>query len=106
MGTAARPDRDPGRQAERTRLAWRRTTLAATVVALVGAGRVVAGGTRTTEVLALALVAVGWLAIVAVAHQRIRALDHPSIPDAHRAPAALALLTTAVALAGTLLMFI
>lgn len=103
---------------ERTRLAWRRTTLAATVVPLLGVGRVIAAGAPPIAVAAIALVALAWLAIVAVAHQRIRVLTSPSTPDgtegsehpqtvrpaAHRAPATLALLTAALALAGTLLL--
>lgn len=102
---------DRGQQAERTRLAWRRTTLAATVVALLGVSRVLSGGIRLTEVAGAALSTLAWLAIVVVAHQRIGALTAPSTADgadaslrpAHRAPAALALLAAAMALLGLLL---
>jgi hypothetical protein len=64
---------DPGRQPERTRLSWRRTVLAATVVALL-AGRLAADRSTPAAILALAAVAAGWLVILAIAGRRVTAL--------------------------------
>jgi hypothetical protein len=120
-------DAGDGLQRERTRLAWRRTTLAVTVVTLLGVSRVLVGGVRPPTVIGLALAALVWLAVIVVAHRRIRALTERSTsdgasrlgqPDAvrlaaaapgdHRAargaPAALALLTAALALVSALLL--
>lgn len=104
------PGGDRGLQVERTRLAWRRTTLITTVVALLALTRVVTGGVRPTAVAGLALVALAWLAIVGVAHRRIRTLSAPLASKdgrdqgAPRTPAALALLTVALALVGMVLL--
>ncbi|HEY7225845.1 MAG TPA: DUF202 domain-containing protein [Micromonosporaceae bacterium] len=65
---------DPGLQAERTRLSWRRLTLSVTVVALLATGRVVTSGARPAAVAGLGLVALGWVALLTVAHRRVRAL--------------------------------
>ncbi|CAL9379749.1 hypothetical protein SUDANB106_01043 [Streptomyces sp. enrichment culture] len=69
--------RDPAAQPERTRMAWRRTTLAfAAVVALLARGTVHDGGPPRQYALA-ALGALVWLVFLALAHRRIRALDVP-----------------------------
>lgn len=70
----ASPDRDPGLQPERTRLAWRRTTLTGAVVAVLAAKSALHGGPSTVGVLAAALCAVLWLGLLALAHRRIAAL--------------------------------
>ncbi|MEU3711412.1 DUF202 domain-containing protein [Streptomyces catenulae] len=77
MGTA--PDgsgaRDPGLQPERTRLAWRRTTLSCTVVVALAVRRLtqsVAPGVVTAG--AVALTGVAWLVFGLVAHGRMRAM--------------------------------
>lgn len=72
--TAARPARDPGLQPERTRLAWRRTTLSCTVAAVLAARAVLNQGPSTTGVLACALCLLLWLGFLAVAHRRMTAL--------------------------------
>ncbi|MFB7465614.1 DUF202 domain-containing protein [Streptomyces sp. NPDC056224] len=66
--------RDAGLQPERTRLAWRRTTLACSVVAVLALRQVLRGSGRPVEVAGAALTALIWLAFLWVAHRRIRAL--------------------------------
>ncbi|MEV5959310.1 DUF202 domain-containing protein [Streptomyces sp. NPDC051987] len=68
------PPRDPGLQPERTRLAWRRTTLSATVAAVLAAKTTLHGGTSAVGVLACAACCALWLGFLLVAHLRIRAL--------------------------------
>ncbi|MFE6227412.1 MULTISPECIES: DUF202 domain-containing protein [unclassified Streptomyces] len=72
-GTAAA--RDPGLQPERTRLAWRRTTLSWTVVAVLGVKLALLDGATALGVTGLALAALLWVGFLAVAHRRIRSLD-------------------------------
>lgn len=72
--TAAEPARDPGLQPERTRLAWRRTTLSCTVAAVLAARAVLNRGPSPTGVLACALCLLLWLGFLAVAHRRMVAL--------------------------------
>ncbi|MFD8964910.1 DUF202 domain-containing protein [Streptomyces sp. NPDC059568] len=69
------PDRDPGLQPERTRLAWRRTTLTCTVVAVLAARQAIQGGGTAATPAAVTAVALVWLGFLAVAHRRVRALD-------------------------------
>lgn len=66
----------PGAQPERTRLAWRRTTLAFVVaVALTVRGALYDPSPAAYG--AAALGALAWLAFLAVAHRRIRSLSDP-----------------------------
>ncbi|MDX2296988.1 MULTISPECIES: DUF202 domain-containing protein [Streptomyces] len=67
--------RDPGLQPERTRLAWRRTTLSWTVVAVLGVKLALMDDATAAGVTGLALAALLWIGFLAVAHRRIRALD-------------------------------
>lgn len=74
MTRAGEAVRDPGLQPERTRLAWRRTTLSCTVAAVLAARAVLHGGASTTGLLAGALCLLLWLGFLAVAHRRMVAL--------------------------------
>ncbi|WP_329069844.1 DUF202 domain-containing protein [Streptomyces sp. NBC_01429] len=67
-------DRDPGLQPERTRLAWRRTTLSCTVVAVLAARQAIHGGATPAGLTAAALSALLWLGFLGVAHRRVVAL--------------------------------
>ncbi|MDJ1134400.1 DUF202 domain-containing protein [Streptomyces iconiensis] len=62
--------RDPGAQPERTRLAWRRTTLTCAVAVALAVRVAVVRGTAVA-VLAAALGALAWLALLLGAHRRI-----------------------------------
>ena len=56
---------------ERTRLAWRRTVLAATVVAILGARLAIARTSPAFAALFVSFTAATWLAFVALAQRRI-----------------------------------
>ncbi|MFF7364493.1 DUF202 domain-containing protein [Streptomyces sp. NPDC008125] len=66
------PARDPGLQPERTRLAWRRTTLSATVAAVLAGKQALHGGATLAATTALALSAAAWIGFLRVAHRRVR----------------------------------
>ncbi|KUN77174.1 DUF202 domain-containing protein [Streptomyces griseoruber] len=75
-------DRDPGLQPERTRLAWRRTTLSSTVAAVLAVKTALHGGASAAGIVACALVCALWLAFLLLAHRRIRALAATPAPTA------------------------
>ncbi|WP_051864949.1 DUF202 domain-containing protein [Streptomyces griseus] len=75
-------ERDPGLQPERTRLAWRRTTLSSTVVAVLAVKTALHGGATAAGVAVCALCAVLWLGFLLVAHHRIRTLATTARPPA------------------------
>lgn len=98
-------DRDPGAQPERTRLAWRRTTLAfAVAAALAVRSALYRGG--PTGYAAAALGALAWLAFLLVAHRRIRSLadGRPAVADGGPMLAAV-VCTLAMTLFGTVLLW-
>ncbi|MEW2163142.1 DUF202 domain-containing protein [Streptomyces sp. NPDC007084] len=74
MTPAAREERDPGLQPERTRLAWRRTTLSSTVVAVLAARAALHDPGSAAGIAACAVTCVLWLTFLALTHHRIRAL--------------------------------
>ncbi|HIW61039.1 MAG TPA: hypothetical protein H9881_01150 [Candidatus Stackebrandtia excrementipullorum] len=63
-----------GAQPERTRLAWRRTVLASTVLVVLSARGVLADGVNGFEGTVLALLLIVWLSLLVGSHVRIRAL--------------------------------
>ncbi|MFD3540286.1 DUF202 domain-containing protein [Streptomyces sp. NPDC058662] len=90
--------RDAGLQPERTRLAWRRTTLACSVVAVLGLRQAMRGTGAPVEVAGAAVIALLWLAFLVVAHRRVRVLARARPgPLAPRAAAAVAGCTVALA---------
>jgi hypothetical protein len=105
MSTGAGQPRDPGLQPERTRLAWRRTTLAGTVAAVLAVRTALRGGASAPAVVVCALCCGLWLGFLLVAHRRIRALATAHSPRAlaPRHAAAAVLCTVALAACGAAL---
>lgn len=100
MTSVRRPvesDRDPGLQPERTRLAWRRTTLSCAVTAVL-AGRQVLHSGGASAALAASLAALVFLVFLWLAHRRMLQLGAPR-PVLLPARSALAVVACMVALA-------
>lgn len=58
-------------------MAWRRTTLTCAVVGVLAGRQALVGGSRPVAILAVALIALLWLAFLAVAQRRIQAMGVP-----------------------------
>ena len=71
-GTPGGPD---GASAERTRLAWRRTVLSTTAVALLTIRIAVSDGISPWTALAIAAACLGWLASLWLAQRRIHSMS-------------------------------
>jgi uncharacterized membrane protein YidH (DUF202 family) len=95
--------KDPGASAERTRLAWRRTGLSATAVALLMLRPAFAPDARPATFLIAALALTGWAALVALAYRRARGLNAWPPHPGRRTLSAYALITVALALLGAAL---
>ncbi|MFF7174184.1 DUF202 domain-containing protein [Streptomyces pseudovenezuelae] len=104
-GAAA--DRDPGLQPERTRLAWRRTTLSGTVSAVLAVKTALHGGPSPAALIACALCCALWLGFLYLAHRRIHTLTSSDTPPSltPRTAATAALCTVAMAVCGAALVF-
>ncbi|MFJ2823726.1 DUF202 domain-containing protein [Streptomyces toxytricini] len=91
-------ERDAGLQPERTRLAWRRTTLACSVAAVLGVRQALRGAGAVWEAAGAALIVLVWLAFLAVAHRRMRELAAARPPGlAPRAASGVVACTVALA---------
>ncbi|MBT2447128.1 DUF202 domain-containing protein [Streptomyces sp. ISL-43] len=90
--------RDAGLQPERTRLAWRRTTLSCAVTAVLALRQALHGSGSLVEVTGIAVIALVWSAFLWVSHRRMGELA--AARPAGLAPrAALAVTACTVALA-------
>ncbi|WP_369034741.1 MULTISPECIES: DUF202 domain-containing protein [Streptomyces] len=100
--------RDPGLQPERTRLAWRRTTLSSTVAAVLAGKTALHGGPSAAGIAVCTVCGALWLAFLAIAHRRIQSLsttdeDGPQALSARHATAA-TLCAIALAVCGAALL--
>ncbi|MGW5325893.1 DUF202 domain-containing protein [Streptomyces sp. NPDC004014] len=100
MGGVSTAERDPGLQPERTRLAWRRTTLSAAVAAVLAVRAALHGGASAAAIAGSVLCCGLWLVFLWVAQHRVRALAATARPAAltPRQAAAAALCAVAMAL--------
>jgi membrane associated rhomboid family serine protease len=81
----------PGRAPERTQLAWSRTLLAGTVVAVLTVRLALHTGLTGWHAAGAACAVLGWLSLVALVRPRTRALARRPAPPARHEPALLAL---------------
>ncbi|NED33548.1 DUF202 domain-containing protein [Streptomyces sp. SID8499] len=82
-------------QPERTRLAWRRTTLSGTVAAVLAVRAALHGGATAGSLIVCAVCCLLWLGFLLLAQFRIRRLDQPTPPALTPRLAAAAVLATA-----------
>lgn len=89
--------------AERTRLSWRRTTLAATVTVLLLMRLAFRDGWRPLAAVGAAAAMLGWLAQLRLTHRRIQAMAHHEPVTIGRTLPLTALLVFALGVVGVLL---
>jgi uncharacterized membrane protein YidH (DUF202 family) len=92
--------RDHGASAERTRLAWRRTGLSATAVALLTARPAFAPHAGAVRTLAAAAAMAAWAALIALAYRRSRRLETRPPRASRRTVTAYAVITMGFAVLG------
>ncbi|HET6636763.1 MAG TPA: DUF202 domain-containing protein [Streptomyces sp.] len=95
----------PGAQPERTRLAWRRTTLSCAVAAALAVRSVLARDAGPAAYAAAALGVLSWLVMLRLAHRRIRALSEGAPAGDGRPLLAVALCTLAMTAFGVVLLW-
>ncbi|WP_367324295.1 DUF202 domain-containing protein [Streptomyces sp. HUAS ZL42] len=107
MSADAADGRDPGLQPERTRLAWRRTTLSSTVATVLAVKTALHGGPSAAGVVVSGLCCGLWLGFLLIAHRRIHALATTTAAPALalRHAAAAVLCTAAMAACAAALVF-
>lgn len=96
--------RDPGLQPERTRLAWRRTTLACTIVAILAIKTALHDGAPVAGMVGCGVCCALWLGFLGVAQRRMRGLGaaRPPVLDPSAAVGAV-LLVVALAVCAAVL---
>jgi hypothetical protein len=97
---------DLGASAERTRMAWRRTGLSATAVALLAARPAFAPGAGAGTYLAAAVALGGWAALVGLAYRRARGLAAAPPRPGQRTVTAYAAITVGFTILGTVLVLL
>lgn len=107
-GAPRQPGRDPAAQPERTRFAWRRTTLTFAVAVALAVREAVygTGGPSAVEAAAAATAVLAWLVFLALAHRRISAMtaERPAALDPAVVVSGL-LCTLAMAIVGVVLLW-
>ncbi|BCJ54550.1 hypothetical protein Asp14428_60250 [Actinoplanes sp. NBRC 14428] len=98
--------RDPGAAAERTRLAWRRTGLSATAVALLAARPAFDPRAGVAITVGAALAMAGWAALVGLAYRRAHGLRAWPPHPGRRTVTGYALITAAFAVLGATLVML
>ena len=94
---------DHGAAAERTRLAWRRTGLSASVVGLLAVRPAFAPSAGVLFTLVAAAAMVGWAALIALAYRRTSGLTARPPRPGRRTVVAYAVITAGFAILGGLL---
>ncbi len=93
---------DPGASAARTRLAWRRTGLSASVVGLLALRPAFEPGAGEAHLLLAAAAMGGWAALVGLAYRRARGLAAPRPRPGRRTITLYAAVTVGFAVIGGL----